>query len=381
MRKVVVITYSYWNFDAAKIKIGGLETYLDDLLSLIVRVGGECIVYQSTDCVGYQEVVRDSVKIVPKYFKKINRRSYQKMFDHAYRLHNDRDTIFIVATDQMDVRSDSLNVVAIQHGISWDIPHSMIKGFWGCNILLRRLNKYLRCYVNSRRYANVKNLVCVDYNYFNWLRTLEDIAPGHDVRVIPNYTSDLITEEDLEAKLQKSTSVRRILFARRFVDYRGTLMFSAVAERLLEEFPSLEITFAGNGPLHDHILKRFETSSRVTVTSFEAKESVTFHYNYDMAVVPTIFSEGTSLSLCEAMSAGCIPVATHVGGMTNIIIDGFNGFLSPIGEEQLYQTIRKAILMTSSERETIVRNAFATVRSGFSRQKWEQSWMQLLNVL
>lgn len=381
MKKVVIITYSYWNFNEGKICIGGLETYLNDLVALVSSSGYESIVYQSTDCSDYAAVTLQGVKVVPVFFKKICHRAYQKMFDEAFSIHDSTDTVFIIATDQMSIKSDAANVIAIQHGISWDMPYSMIGGFWGKCRLLSRINKYLRCYVNSRRHAYVRNLVCVDYNYFNWLRTLEDISPDHNIVVIPNYTSTVVTQDEVEAKLLSTDSIRSIVFARRFVDYRGTLIFVEVAWRLLEEFPDLKITFAGSGPLEPLLKDRFGAHERVTITSFEAKDSVRFHYGYDMAVVPTVFSEGTSLSLCEAMSAGCLPLATHVGGMTNILIDGFNGIMCPISETALYDAVIKALSMPRPEREFIVRNAYQTACHGFSKSKWEQGWMQVLNKI
>jgi len=381
MKKVVIITYSYWNFNSEKICIGGLETYLNDIVALVSHSGYETIVYQSTDCSDYATVTLQGVKVVPVFFKKICHRAFQKMFDEAFSLHDSIDTVFIIATDQMNIKSDATNVIAIQHGISWDMPYSMIGGVWGKCRLLSRLNKYLKCYVNSRRYAYVRNLVCVDYNYFNWLRTLEDISPDHNVVVIPNYTSTVIAQEDVEAKLLLTASIRNIVFARRFVDYRGTLMFAAVAGRLLEEFPDLKITFAGSGPLESLLMERFGTHSRVTITSFEANDSVRFHYGYDLAVVPTIFSEGTSLSLCEAMAAGCFPIATHVGGMTNMLIDGYNGLMCAIEETSLYEAIKTAMFMSRTEREFIVRNAYQTACHGFSKSKWEQGWIQVLNKI
>lgn len=379
MKKIVIVTYSYWDFDQDKVRVGGLETYLYDLIGFVNdSLNYDCIVYQSTNRSDFSVKNLGKTRIVPFYFPKISRKSYQILFDEAFRIHGDSDAIYIVATDQMNVCSRAKNVIAIQHGISWDIPYAMIHGFWGRNSLLKKINKYIRCYVNSRRYRNTRNLVCVDYNYFNWLRTLENIDARHNVVVIPNYSSSVISEKELEDKLARNDSSCRILFARRFVDYRGTLLFAAVAKRLLEEFPSLHITFAGAGPLEDDIRALAEAYDNIHITSYESKDSIRFHYDYDIAVVPTIYSEGTSLSLCEAMAAGCLPVTTHVGGMTNILIDGFNGFFSPISEDELYSTIRKAILLPRAEREEMIRNAFQVVRSGFSKKKWELSWKKLL---
>ena len=48
----------------------------------------------------------------------------------------------------------------------------------------------------------------------------------------------------------------------------------------------------------------------------------------DIVLIPTFFSEGTSLSCLEAMSSGRIVVATNIGGLNDIVIDNFNSLLA-----------------------------------------------------
>ncbi|MGR4357642.1 glycosyltransferase [Escherichia coli] len=80
--------------------------------------------------------------------------------------------------------------------------------------------------------------------------------------------------------------------------------------------------------LVDELKKEYPNS--VYQTSYKSEDSIHFHQQYDIAIVPSIGSEGTSLSLLEAMSAKCLVIATDIGGMTNIILDGFNGRMIPL---------------------------------------------------
>lgn len=43
-------------------------------------------------------------------------------------------------------------------------------------------------------------------------------------------------------------------------------------------------------------------------------------------------SEGTSISMLEAMAAGCVPVVTRVSGTAAVIEEGVNGFTVPVGD-------------------------------------------------
>lgn len=80
--------------------------------------------------------------------------------------------------------------------------------------------------------------------------------------------------------------------------------------------------------------------------------------------------EGMPISIIEAMSAGCIPVCTAVGGITDMIHDGVDGFLSAPNDLQAYcnslkkiiygtdlEEIRKQAILTYYKRYTISTSA------------------------
>lgn len=378
MKKLVILTPSFWDSANKKLKIGGLETYIKLLSSLGINNGYNIIIYQFDN-------VKSSIKIEHENMV-INSMPYstssnQKIFDQIFLEHNSKDTIFIIATDQMDIKSKSDNVISIQHGIAFDIPGYMIKGFWGKSKTLQLINKVLRCIKNVQRLYMTKNTVCVDYNYYNWFRTLGTIYNDKKIVVIPNCTSSFITEQELEDKLSQKRRIKKIVFARRFVDYRGTILFANIVDRILDKHKNVEITFAGSGPLEDMLKKRFENNPMIKFTTFSSEDSISFHKDYDIALVPTIFSEGTSLSICEAMAAGCLGIATHVGGLTNIIIDYHNGLMAAPNEEDLYKTINTALSMHNNEFVRLVKNGYYTAKEALSISIWNKKWLSFLNKI
>jgi glycosyltransferase involved in cell wall biosynthesis len=49
----------------------------------------------------------------------------------------------------------------------------------------------------------------------------------------------------------------------------------------------------------------------------------------DVFLLPTFHLEGIPYALLETMAAGVVPVATHIGGIPDVVTDGIHGFLIP----------------------------------------------------
>ncbi|NOG82704.1 MAG: glycosyltransferase [Planctomycetes bacterium] len=105
--------------------------------------------------------------------------------------------------------------------------------------------------------------------------------------------------------------------------------------RVKKEYPDTHLIIVGDGPEME-CLKSFTTSlglsSNVIFTGF--KEDV---YNYmkifDLFLL-TSFSEGTAMTLLEAMVSGIPCIATEVGGNPEIVNDTETGFIVPNDDEQ-----------------------------------------------
>lgn len=347
--------------------IGGLETYARDLALLGLRLGYHPV------CIEMNNQGKDEAfPFGDIEFRRVSsaRRKYrQDVFDRVFRENDKPGNVFVLMVDHYDVKSKSNHTIVIDHGIAFDEPMPGRR--------LGRLVKLAKCMKNVWRWYLAPNSVNVDYNYFNWFRTLDTIPQGQNFRVIPNYTQGSISRDQLNEKLARSTR-RKMVFARRFVDYRGTKIFAEATCRLLVEFSDLDVTFAGGGELKPYLEEKFKGEPRVHLTSYHSSESLAFHKSYDIAVVPTIFSEGTSLSLLEAMAAGCLPVATHVGGLTNILIDGYNGRLCFPSEEGVYRTLKEVLEMPGEAFGLMAQNAWQTAVQGFSKEKWKKAWTEFL---
>lgn len=376
MKFIIVTTSRTFDIEKKRQIVGGVQTYTRDLCLLSIEKGFKAIMFELNDSLPSDKGVFSGID-----YHVINKdgKSNQYWFERIYNEHNSPDAVFVIATDQMDIKTNANNVITIQHGIAFDCP--IEEGFWSKTRILQYANKFIRSIKNVRRMNWNRNTVGVDYNYYNWYRTLGMIYPEKKFTVIPNYSSGCIDEDALAQKLTEYSAkkTRKVVFARRFCSYRGTLLFANCVERLLPLYPDIEFTFAGDGELREEIEGRFKGNDRVHITRFEAPDSIEFHRQFDIAVVPTIFSEGTSLSLLEAMSAGCFPIATHVGGMTNIILDHYNGLLCYPNEEGVYRAMVEAIEMSDNTFKSMVNNAYRSATEAFSLKQWQKRWSTVID--
>lgn len=226
----IVIAEDFLEYETGILKIGGVQTYMYNLALLAQELGHKVIVFQLLQC---SEKTTEYEGITVRF---VNSKNNQKTFNALYDKYNTDNSIFVIATDMMNVSCKNKNVISINHGITFDIPGYEVPGFWKNNRFLQHVNKCLRCISNIRRFYQVPNTVCVDYNFYNWLRTFGTIYPDKRVKVIPNYASSFIEKEELIEKLTHRSDVIKIVFARRFVEHRGSRLFAYVIDELLEKY-------------------------------------------------------------------------------------------------------------------------------------------------
>lgn len=100
-------------------------------------------------------------------------------------------------------------------------------------------------------------------------------------------------------------------------------------------------------------------------------------------VLPSIW-EGLPVTLLEAMSVGCIPVCTPVGGIPSVIENGVNGFLSKTAStEDFIKSLNDVINLPSDAYKNIRQSAIKRFNSTYSIEiactKYIDAYRQVLN--
>ncbi|MDR3195482.1 MAG: glycosyltransferase family 4 protein [Endomicrobium sp.] len=251
--------------------------------------------------------------------------------------------------------------ILISHGVTWDDPtHDVFQ-----QAILDII-------------ADVDYFVSVDTNTISWLRaTFSKTLSAMKAAYIPNYVD---TTKYLPKKREVDDKQIRVVFPRRVVHERGYWLVSKILPYILNKHKNVVFNFVGF--IHEKAiegdLKKLQMlfHSRVTHRVCDSDDMVNVYQSADISLIPTLYSEGTSLSCLEAMACGNIVIATNVGGLTNLIIDGYNGFLINPNKDELRKTLNiilddKGLIHDMPERAR-------QVALSFDKKIWKQKWEKII---
>lgn len=144
---------------------------------------------------------------------------------------------------------------------------------------------------------------------------------------------------------------------------RVDLVLKAFAE-LQKSHPDTRLCIVGDGPMGPALRDLAEALGVAKQVEFVGFVQEVYPYLAD-ARIALIASEmeGFPFALVEAMAAGLVPVCTPVGSIPDVIIDGYNGLLFPVGDAEalagcvlrlldepgLYDRLRENVLATRQE--------------------------------
>lgn len=363
----------FYDQSGTDLMIGGVETYITNLIKLFIENGHKVFVYQFANKPFKNYYLGATVIGVCPHNKleRMYKNRIRAMIKESYKYSNPEKDILIFCTENDILPSKYKRVLAIQHGIGWDVHNSYkLKGIIMCKYWI---DNSKRAFSEHRQYKHISTLICVDYNYVNWYRTCIN-DDGLKYKVIPNFST-------VPSFRKRENNDRvSIIFARRFQVYRGTRIFANAIADLMEENDNIKVTIAGDGPEEKYLQSALSRFKNVEFIRFMPEESVRIHSDYDIAVVPSTASEGTSLSLIEAMAAGCAVISTDIGGLTNIIIDGHNGKIVRPNSRELLIAL-KELIEDIELRERLAQNGYNTVVDSFNHNEWSRKWIDTIHDL
>ena len=167
----------------------------------------------------------------------------------------------------------------------------------------------------------------------------------------------------------KMTGSHKLVYVGRLADEKGLENLLKSMALLKKKFPDVTLTIVGEGPLR----KKLEDLSN----ELNMRESISFEgavphsriseymRDADALVLPSI-SEGLSVVILEAMACGTPVIASNVGGVGDIVSDGFNGFVVEPGDVAGFARKIMELWSDKSLIERFSQNGLDTVKQRFS---------------
>lgn len=116
----------------------------------------------------------------------------------------------------------------------------------------------------------------------------------------------------------------------RFSEEKGHLYFVEAAAKLVKSYENVEFIYVGDGPLRYIIEQKAKECGVDSYSQFLGFRSDVGELlqTLDVLVLSSLW-EGLPISLLEAQYFGVASVVTNVGGIAEIISNGYNGLLVP----------------------------------------------------
>lgn len=153
---------------------------------------------------------------------------------------------------------------------------------------------------------------------------------------IPDYSCDSPKNKLKDYRL--TTQTKLFLHPGRISEPKNQLVLVKVFDRLIKENHDVVLLVAGSkqdlqiwSEIEPYLSERIiYLGERTDVRDLLAEA--------DAFCLPSIW-EGMPVTLLEALSVGCVPICSPVGGIPEVITDGVNGFMSNDSSEESYYNV------------------------------------------
>jgi len=218
-------------------------------------------------------------------------------------------------------------------------------------------------------------------------RNLEKYEHIKNIRVIYNgIDPDLFKPASAEEKILKKKKLGLnqndfVLSNVGRMDYwKNQRILIEILPELKKNFPQIKLVFVGGGK-EEQNLKHLVIKKRVkndVIFLGQRSDVNQILKAFDIFIFPSL-TEGLPLVIIEAMAVGLPIIASPVGGIPELIINGKNGFLvSPTSKEEIKSTIIK-LLQNPKLRQYMGKTGRKIFESRFSLPKMVKNYLKVYN--
>ena len=155
----------------------------------------------------------------------------------------------------------------------------------------------------------------------------------------------------------------------------------AIIRRTKERSEKIHFYIAGDGDYSAemiHEIRRYNLNESVDMIGAIPHDKIMNFWEDKDVYISCSEYEGHSISQCEAMAAGAVPVVTNVSGVEDDIIDGADGFVVDIGDVDMLVDSLLKLQCDRAMLENMGNCARKTIEEKYSREAAVKFWEEVL---
>lgn len=216
------------------------------------------------------------------------------------------------------------------------------------------------------------------FNVYYKLKTSKMIFNGRNVCRSEVLVSNA-TAVEVAACKQNSTD-RVIINLARINEVKRQTLLARVANRLYNEGYLFTLLIVGN-KRDEKMVKEIESYGCPLVHMLGEKSNPLEYLKLADAYCLCSSYEGMPISLIEALGMETIPICTPVGGIVDVVLDGYNGILAEgLSEDDLYYALKRFLDLPDEKINEFKRNAIKTYPA-YSMVECAQNYLSLFNTI
>lgn len=356
--------------------LGGEQVYIDNLISILNEHGHSQRVYQRDQGVNSPEL-----RLIPKLpLKILQSRGIEVWFFNVLMLGqflNLRKEDILIAHFPLNYLSCFWHKrqVVISHGVEWTEPSTV-------TVITKRkkTTQRIRKQVAEYAYQHAWRFVANDTDFFRKMgvaispkeKMFEEVERGR--YFIPNCVD--VTKFKRTNGIPELKQLNPILVPRNINEQRGIHLAIQAFAIFVEKYPETRLVIAGNFQEEAYKMYLFRLINDLDLIgkvlflgSVNWSKMVDVYSSSIMTLIPSTFSEGTSLSALESMACGTPTISTNIGGLRD---------LPTIQTEPEANDIANAMIDTMKKKEMVAVEQYKSVKSVYNLGNWKNAWLKVI---
>ena len=244
-------------------------------------------------------------------------------------------------------------------------------------IVTRRVdNTIKKNFLNATLYKNAKTSVALSSAI---VKTIKRVTNDATIAIIPSAFSQTQLDEHKVLEIKERFSHKFLIGHIGALDekHKGQSIILELAKRVEKSYPEIHFILVGGGADEMMLKEMAEGLSNITFEGF-VNNVPDYIASLNLFLFPSR-NEGLGSTLLDVMNYSVPIVASNVGGIPDIIVDGKNGVLFDIADLDNLEKIVIELYKDKERREELAQNAKKSITK-YSVENMTQSYISLYEI-